>query len=87
MALISNVPGNNITDDPKKPVTIGRLWTSFFEAVFNLLSALTQSGTTAQRPTTFLWIGRPYFDTTLGYPVWVKSVGPTVWVNGSGASV
>lgn len=87
MALINNVAGNNLSDDPKKPMVIGRSWTSFFEQVFNLLFAMTQSGTTAQRPTTYLWIGRRYFDTTLGYPIWVKSVGPTVWVNGSGAVV
>jgi hypothetical protein len=84
MALINNVPGNNLGPG-HKPFSQG--WTSFFEAVFNLLTAMTQSGTTAQRPTTFLWIGRSYFDTTLGYRIEVKSVNPTVWVNGAGTSV
>jgi hypothetical protein len=50
--------------------------------------SLTQYGTTAQRPTANLFIGRPYFDTTLGYIIHVKQVTPTViWVNGSGVSV
>lgn len=79
MALISNVPQDDIT---KKPLAIG--WASFFEQVFNLLNAMTQAGTTAQRPTSFLWIGRRYFDSTLGKPVYVKSVGPVVWVDGVG---
>lgn len=87
MALINNITSHNITDDTKRPVVIARTYVSFFEQIFNLLSAMTQSGTTAQRPTTFLWVGRNYFDTTLGYPIWLKSVGPTVWVNGSGSPV
>jgi hypothetical protein len=81
MALINNVPGNDFGNGTK-PYSQG--WTSFFEAVFNLLTAFTQSGTTAQRPTTFLWIGRPYYDTTLGKPVYVNSVGPTVWHDAAG---
>lgn len=51
-------------------------------------NSLTQYGTTAQRPTANLFIGRPYFDTTLGYIVHVKQVTPTVvWVNGAGTTV
>lgn len=79
MALINNIPQDDIA---KKPLPIG--WASFFEQVFNLLNAMTQSGTTAQRPTVFLWIGRRYYDTTLGYPVYVNSVGPVVWKDGAG---
>jgi hypothetical protein len=45
------------------------------------------SGTTANRPTTNLFIGRPYFDTTLGKPIAIKSLGPTVWVDGVGTVV
>jgi hypothetical protein len=87
MALLNNVPGTDLSDDPKKPMVIGRAWTSFFEAVFNLLFAMTQSGTTAQRPTTFLWFGRRFYDTTLGKPVYVASVGPTVWKDAAGNTV
>lgn len=39
------------------------MWYRFFNSASKLLVALTQSGTTAQEPTTFLWVGRPYFNT------------------------
>jgi hypothetical protein len=84
MALINNVPGDDLGNGTKP---FSPSWTSFFEQIFNILSAITQSGTTAQRPTKFLWIGRNYFDTTKGYPIYVKSVGPVVWVNGAGTVV
>lgn len=38
-------------------------WRTFFVAVWKLLSASTQSGTTAQRPTQGLFVGRTFFDT------------------------
>lgn len=59
-------------------------WSRFFQSVFYACFALYESGTTANRPTKGLWIGRPYFDTTLGYQihyngsVWVDSAGSTV---------
>lgn len=53
-----------------------------------ICQAAQQSGTTANRPTSVLWIGRQYYDTTLGYPVFVHSVGPpVVWHNAAGAPV
>lgn len=56
-------------------------WRNFFVAIYNILNALTLSGTTAQRPTKFLWVGRPYFDTTLGITIFVSAIGPpAVWV-------
>lgn len=66
-------------------------WASFFSSLYrcavNSKSYFEASGTTANRPTTDLWVGRQYFDTTLGYPVFVKSIGPDVWVNGAGTTV
>lgn len=62
-------------------------WRNWLTAVYNICSALTMSGTTAQRPTTLLWVGRMYFDTSLGIPVWVQSLGPTVWCDATGAPV
>jgi hypothetical protein len=59
-------------------------WQKFFSALFNAVSATQQSGTTAQRPTSGLFVGRFYFDTTLGIPIWYE--GPT-WVNATGAPV
>jgi hypothetical protein len=62
-------------------------WRNFFQAVYSICTALTTSGTTAKRPTSGLWIGRTYFDTTLGIPIWLKSTSPTVWCNSAGAAV
>jgi len=65
--------------------------TAFFQPLFNVAFASQQSGTTANRPISTaqfpLWVGRIYFDTTLGKPIWVKSLSPTVWVDATGAVV
>ena len=67
------------------------IYQAFLASLYNWLSPVGQSGTTAQRPVpgpnTFMYIGRSYFDTTLGLPIWVKSLNPTVWVNGAGTPV
>jgi hypothetical protein len=42
------------------------------------------AGTTGQRPVTGLYVGQPFFDTTLGLPVWWRGDG---WVNAVGATV
>ena len=61
-------------------------WIIWFDLVWNKIDS-DSSGTTAQRPTKNLYIGKRYFDTTLGYPVFCKTpTGPT-WVNGAGAVV
>lgn len=62
-------------------------WQEYFTSVFNAITAMQQSGTTAQRPTRGLWVGRQFFDSTLGYPVYLKSANPSVWVNGAGVIV
>lgn len=59
----------------------------WFALVGETVRSLRQSGVTADRPTKALWIGRQYFDTTLGHAVWVKSVNPAVWVDGTGTVV
>lgn len=63
------------------------MWDAFFTRVRDALVARSQFGTTAQRPTTKLEIGIPYFDVTLGKPIWVKTVSPRVWVDATGAAV
>jgi hypothetical protein len=64
-----------------------QVWLQWFTRVHNAVASLYQSGTTANRPTALLWVGRMYYDTTLGYPVWVHSVKPAVWHNAAGAVV
>lgn len=59
-------------------------WRNFFSSVYNICSAVTNSGLTANRPTKLLWTGRTYFDTTLGKPIWYKTAG---WVDATGGNV
>ena len=71
--------------DSKGIITVP--WGQWFSLVQTTISAARQSGTTANRPTSVLWVGRQYYDTTLGKPVFVDSVNPTVWHDASGAIV
>lgn len=61
-------------------------WANWFQLIFRLLSGLTESGTTAQRPTTGLFTGRTYYDTTLTKPIWYSGSG-SGWVDATGSSV
>lgn len=63
-------------------------WQQVFTLWGAFVTAGKQSGPTADRPTSGLWVGRTYFDTDLGVPVWVKAVSPTVvWANATGMAV
>ena len=73
--------------DQEDVSTVERGWALFFEEAFIILRSLQQAGTTAQRPTRFLWTGRRYFDSDLGSggkPIYYNG---TVWVDATGASV
>ena len=59
-------------------------WANWMTQAWQILVATSQSGATAQRPTAILWIGRTYFDTTIGLPIWIQSLGPTVWIDAAG---
>lgn len=89
MAVITDAPDDEIFEDPssrqmQKRRPMARVWGAWFHQVFLCCFATQDSGPTASRPTTELWIGRRYFDTTLGKPVYLKSIGPNVWVDGVG---
>lgn len=63
-------------------------WIKYFTDIYQGLLATQNSGTTALRPVKNIYIGRSYFDTTLGYLVTIKQVKPTIiWVNGAGVAV
>lgn len=51
---------------------------------FTQYYAIPNSGTTLNRPGAQLFIGQPYFDTTLGIPIWWNGKH---WVNSAGTSV
>lgn len=86
MSLISPPPNSPVDEQSSSGAlsAVSKAWRPFFVACWSLLSGLTQSGTTANRPTTSLWTGRPYFDTTLGIPIWFDG---TVWIDATGAPV
>lgn len=81
MALINQIP-NTAVDELGGRVNQG--WAQFFSTVSTLLMALTMSGTTPQRPTRLLWVGRPYFDTQIGIPIWYNG---TIWIDAAGSPV
>jgi len=59
------------------------------KTIFLVAFAAQQSGTTANRPLKDLWVGRPYFDTSLGAkgkPIWVDKTG-AAWVDATGTNV
>ena len=61
-------------------------WANWLTRAWQILSSQEESGTTLQRPTTGLWVGRRYFDTSLGAhgkPIWVNKTG-NGWVLADG---
>lgn len=89
MALINQPSTGAVDEQSPRGVLLGVNggWRNFFNQVFSICNALTMSGTTANRPTVGLWVGRTYFDVTLGIPIWLRSTSPTVWVSAAGAPV
>lgn len=73
---------SRVIGPPGDPPDVG-----WFAQAFLILFAVQQSGTTAQRPTSRLWIGRGYFDVTLNLPVFVKTTSPVVWIDAAGNTV
>lgn len=64
-------------------------WSNWFMQAFRLLFDIQNSGTTAQRPSTNLYPGKPYFDTSLGAlgkPIFVNKTS-TGWVDAQGNPV
>lgn len=59
-------------------------WVEYFSDVFKSVRALQNSGTTAERPTKGLYIGRPFFDTTINRPIWYTG---TNWIRADGSVV
>lgn len=59
-------------------------WANWLTRAWQILSAAEEAGTTANRPTTQLWVPRPYFDTTLGLPIWWNGSN---WIDASGSVV
>jgi hypothetical protein len=57
-----------------------------WNAVYSYVMGL--SGSTAKRPTSYLYVGLPYFDIDLGKPIYCKQITPTIiWVDSTGTTV
>ena len=59
-------------------------WRNWFSQVRLVCFAQQESGTTANRPTKNLYIGRRFFDTTLNRPIWYTG---TNWIRADGVVV
>lgn len=62
-------------------------WAQWIARTHRAAISVQQSGPTAERPTSLLWIGRPFYDTTLNEPIWLSAVKPDVWRNAAGVAV
>lgn len=82
MSLINNAP---IAEPIASKVgKAAGAWPNWFGQVFRICFDVQNSGPTASRPSTNLYPGKFYFDTTLGKPVWVNTTS-TGWVDATGA--
>jgi hypothetical protein len=84
--------GNNFDYPSNSPVvdadlTSSTAWQAWFSRIHSIVVTGQQSGSTAKRPTTQVWIGRQFYDTTLNKPVYVSAVKPVVWRDAAGAIV
>jgi hypothetical protein len=59
-------------------------WANWFSQVTALGQDLQRSGPTAERPTSGLYIGKRFFDTTLGIPIVYDGSG---WIDYAGNAV
>jgi hypothetical protein len=60
-------------------------WLQWFADLSHLVSVMSGSGPSSQRPAPPPFIGYQYFDTTLGKPIWAKTASQ--WVDATGAPV
>lgn len=72
-----------ITSKDGQPV----VWfASWLQQAYQILFNAQFVNTTANRPTTKLYAGQQYFDSTLGKPIW-RNAANTGWVDATGTPV
>jgi len=82
------MPSPKLGGVPRAPGREDPVWGGWVDTVHGIAQDVSNSGTTAQRPTANQYIGKPYFDTTLGKPIWLSAMGsPPTWVDATGAVV
>lgn len=67
----------NQNGEPNSP------FAAFFTQVFTLCFDVANSGITASRPTRNMYVGKQYFDTTIGKPIWWNG---SIWVKSDGTA-
>ena len=83
--MIPTIPVTAIFDDEGRPTKSGAEW---FNLIWISANSVTESGTTANRPTANLWLGRVFYDVTLNKPVFINAVTPSVvWKDAAGTTV
>ena len=79
-------PSNTSVVDPKDG-SATTPWQAWFSRIHSIVVTGQQSGPTSARPTSQVWIGRQFYDTTINKPVFVSAVKPIVWRDATGAVV
>ena len=83
--VVTQLPNTMVVDlDDQGKLFTTPGWIPFFNSVYTVCNALSQSGTTANRPVKVLWTGRMYYDISLNKPVWYTAGG---WRDATGAVV
>lgn len=84
--MIPTPPFNSALFDKDGKVT--KSGSEWLNLIWLAANSVTESGTTAQRPTANLWRGRPYYDFTIDKPIYVNAVTPSVvWKDAAGNTV
>lgn len=72
---------------PNNDGTVSTAFAKWFSKAYVLLFSIQNAGATDKRPTNDLFIGKFYYDQSLGKPIWLHSVSPIVWHDASGTVV
>lgn len=87
-ALNSNLPVKDMNGRAVGYASWTQPWANWATQTFQIVQDVQNSGFTTQRPTANLYIGKPFFDTTLGTkgkPIWLGKDGAT-WVLADGTA-
>lgn len=76
-SLLSPVPLQIPVDSNGKSINVP--WLNWFQLLQNIVSALTTSGATSNRPTSNLWIGRTYYNSQTTKLDVIVSLNPVTW--------
>lgn len=82
--MINEPPLSSLLPVSENMASWPKPWGNWISQAWRILFDISNSGTTAQRPTTVLYVSKFYFDTTLGLPIWYDG---TQWIDAAGNAV